>query len=66
LVGVFDSQESALRPILGEQPLESFTRQVEVETFSEGRDSLPDQALSFLSANREFAPRRVVTTQGNA
>ncbi len=66
LVGVFGSQEDALRPILGDLPLEWFTRQEEVETFAEGRDSLPDQPLSFLSANREFAPRRVVTTPGKA
>jgi CRISPR system Cascade subunit CasD len=66
LVGVFSSQEEALRPILGDHPLELFTRQADVEVFSEGRDSLPDSALSFLSANREFAPRRVVTTQGKA
>lgn len=66
LVGVFGSQEDALRPLLGDRPLEMFTRQEEAETFSGGRDSLPDQALSFLSANREFAPRRVVTTQGKA
>jgi len=66
LVGVFDSQESALRPILGDQPLNTFTRQEEVETFSEGRDSLSDQAVSFLSSNREFASRRVATTPGQA
>lgn len=64
LVGVFASEAEALRPVIGDQDLESFTRQVEVENFSEGRDSLPDQALSFLSVNREFAPRRVVTSQG--
>jgi CRISPR system Cascade subunit CasD len=66
LVGVFDSKEDALRPILADRPLESFTCQEEVVTFSDGRDSLPDQPVSFLSSNREFAPRRVVTTQGKA
>lgn len=66
LVGVFESREAALGSILGDQPLEAFTRQEEVETFSEGRDSLPDQAVSFLSSSREFTPRRVVATPGQA
>ena len=66
LVGVFPSREDALKPLLGEAPLKRFTRQEEVENFAEGRDSLPDQALSFLSPNREFAPRRVRTIPGIA
>jgi CRISPR system Cascade subunit CasD len=64
LVGVFPSQAEALKPLLGDSPLEQFTRQEEVETFADGRDSLPDQPLSFLSSKREFAPRRVRTIQG--
>lgn len=64
LVGVFASQAEALNPLLGDQPLEQFTRQEEVESFADGRDSLPDQPLSFLSSKREFAPRRVRTTPG--
>lgn len=66
LVGVFASQEDALKPILGEAALERFTRQEEVENFAEGRDSLPDQPLSFQSSNRAFAPRRVRTIPGTA
>lgn len=66
LVGLFASQADALRPLLGEAPLDRFTRQEEVENFAEGRDSLPDQPLSFLSSNREFAPRRVRTIPGIA
>jgi len=66
LVGVFDSQEEALKPILKGQPIEFFTRQEEVETFSDGLDSLQDQAVSFLSSNREFSPRRVRIIQGKA
>ena len=66
LVGLFASQADALRLLLGEAPLEHFTRQEEVENFAEGRDSLPDQPLSFLSSNREFAPRRVRTIPGLA
>ena len=64
LVGVFASQAEALKPLLGDQPLEQFTRQEEVQSFADGRDSLPDQPLSFLSSKREFAPRRVRTTPG--
>ncbi len=64
LVGVFPSQAEALKPLLGDRPLEEFTRQEEVESFADGRDSLPDQALSFLSSKREFAPRRVRPVPG--
>lgn len=66
LVGLFATQADALKPLLGNAPLERFTRQEEVEDFVEGRDSLPDQPLSFLSSNREFAPRRVKTIPGVA
>jgi CRISPR system Cascade subunit CasD len=64
LVGVFSSQAEALKPLLGDRPLEEFTRQEEVESFADGRDSLPDQPLSFLSSKREFAPRRIRTIPG--
>jgi CRISPR system Cascade subunit CasD len=64
LAGMFASQAEALKPLLGDQPLEQFTRQEEVESFADGRDSLPDQPLSFLSSNREFSLRRVRTTPG--
>lgn len=63
LVGVFSTRDDALLPLLGEIPLEQFTYQEEVESFLDGRDSLPDQPRSFLSSNREFAPRRVRTVQ---
>ena len=41
-------------------PLECFTHEREVDSFEMGNDSLPDQAESFLSASRQFAPRRVM------
>jgi CRISPR system Cascade subunit CasD len=63
-VGVFDSQEAALKPLLGDVPLERYAHQVEVASFADGRDSLSDQPRSFLSSNREFAPRRVRTVPG--
>lgn len=58
------SQKDAQRLLIGEKPLESFTRQEEVENFTEGRDSLPDTAVSFATERRIFSPRRVRTLQG--
>jgi CRISPR system Cascade subunit CasD len=64
LAGLKENREDALRLLIGEKPLESFTRQEEVETFIEGRDSLPDTAVSFAIERRLFSPRRVRTLQG--
>lgn len=64
LVGVFVSQEDALKPLLGDAPLDAFTRQEDAATFCDGRDSLPDQARCFHSSKREFAPRRVLNLPG--
>ena len=64
LVGTFSTQDDALRALIGDRSLDTFTRQEEVEEFADGKDSLPDQAVSFLSSRREFAPRRVKTIQG--
>ncbi len=64
LVGIFDTEESAFAPLIGEAPITKFTHQEDVESFAEGRDSLPDRAISFASGSREFAPRRVRTLQG--
>jgi len=58
------SRDEALRFIIGEKPLESYTRQEDVETFTDGRDSLPDVPLSFAIEKRLFSPRRVNTWQG--
>jgi CRISPR system Cascade subunit CasD len=60
LAGLRDRQEEALKLLIGEARLESFSRQEEVETFTEGRDSLPDQPVSFASDRRMFSPRRVL------
>jgi CRISPR system Cascade subunit CasD len=59
LAGLRDNREDALRLLIGGEPIESFTRQEEVEDFSEGRDSLPDQPISFDVERRAFSPRRV-------
>ena len=64
LAGLKKNRDDALRLLIGDKPLESFTHQVEVENFSEGRDSLPDVPLSFATERRLFVPRRVITFQG--
>jgi CRISPR system Cascade subunit CasD len=63
-VGLKGNRDDALHLLIGEKPLESFTRQEEVETFSEGRDTLPDAPVSFATERRLFSPRRVRTLQG--
>jgi CRISPR system Cascade subunit CasD len=64
LAGLYDSRTEALQLLIGEEPLKSFTRQEDAESFAEGRDSLPDQPVSFASDRRIFAPRRVRISQG--
>jgi CRISPR system Cascade subunit CasD len=59
-----ESRGDALCLLIGNEPLELFTRQEDVETFSEGRDSLPDTPVSFATERRLFSPRRVLTRQG--
>lgn len=63
LAGLKDNQDDALRLLIREKPLESFTRQEDVEDFAEGRDSLPDTPISFATDRRLFSPRRVRTWQ---
>ena len=65
LAGLTDDREQALRLLIGDEPLEAFTHQVEAESFSEGRDSMPDVPVSFAAEDRRFAPRRVKTIQGD-
>jgi CRISPR system Cascade subunit CasD len=64
LAGLKENRDDALRLLIGEKPLESFTRQEEVESFVEGHDSLPDTPVSFSTERRLFSPRRVKTLQG--
>ena len=56
MAGLRDSHTEALKLLIGEEPLESFTRQEDAESFAEGRDSLPDQPVSFASDRRMFRP----------
>jgi CRISPR system Cascade subunit CasD len=60
-----ENRNDVLRLLIGEKPLESFTRQEEVDNFAEGRDSLPDQPVSFATERRQFSPRRVRTLQAS-
>jgi CRISPR system Cascade subunit CasD len=61
--GVFDIEADALRILIGDVDLAAFTHQREVDTFESGGDTLPDQPVSFDSAQRAHAPRRVVTNE---
>ena len=63
LAGLREDRDEALRLLIGDRPLESFTRQKEVENFADGRDSLPDVPTSFATDGRSFSPRRVITLQ---
>ena len=64
LAGLRDSLEESLRLLIGNRPVESFTRQEEAVSFLEGTDSLPDQALCFALNRRLFAPRRIQQMRG--
>lgn len=59
LAGLKDERPEALSLLIGDKQLASFTRQEEVESFADGRDSLPDVPISFATEKRLFAPRRV-------
>lgn len=63
LRGVKDSKEEALTLLVGDLPLDNYTRQEDADGFSDGSDTLNDHALSFSSNERFFVPRRVATVQ---
>lgn len=63
LAGLRSDRGEALSLLIGTKPIDSFTRQEEVENFADGRDSLPDLPVSFASERRLFSPRRVKTWQ---
>lgn len=62
LAGLADSREEALRLLIGDDTIESFTRQEDVSSFVEGKDSLGDNPECFASGRRTFSPRRVAVT----
>lgn len=61
--GLRDIRDEALSLLIGGNSLDQYTRQVEVENFADGRDSLPDMPVSFAPDRRVFSPRRVKTWQ---
>lgn len=63
LAGLREDRDEALKLIPIDKPLESYIRQIEVENFADGKDSLPDVPVSFATEKRQFAPRRVKTWQ---
>ncbi len=63
LAGLKETESDALRLLIGENHPDFFTRQMEMQNFEEGRDSLPDTPVSFAPDRRLFSPRRVMTIQ---
>lgn len=61
---VKENRKDSLRFLIGENPIELFTRQIELDNFADGRDSLADAPISFATEHRLFSPRRVRTIQG--
>lgn len=57
--GMYLEEDQALHKLLQGQPLQRFTHQIEVDSFVEGKDSLPDQPVNFDIAKRTYFPRRV-------
>lgn len=62
-IGVYPIRNEALNKLLNNQPLEKFTHQVEVDSFVDGKDSLPDQPVSFDISKRIYSPRRVTKVE---
>ncbi|MBI5484562.1 MAG: type I-E CRISPR-associated protein Cas5/CasD [Deltaproteobacteria bacterium] len=63
LAGLRDNKDEAVKLLRLDKPLESYTRQEDVEIFADGRDSLSDAPVSFATDRRLFSPRRVITKQ---
>lgn len=61
LAGLKETESDALHLLIGDTRPDSFIRQMEIRNFEEGRDSLPDEPVSFASERRLFSPRRVLT-----
>jgi len=66
LAGISESADSAYKLLIGDESIEFYTRQVEVDDFADGIDSILDQAGTFDVDKRatEFSPRRVRLIQG--
>jgi len=62
--GVKSSREEAVTTAIGTCDLNSFASQEDAATFSEGSDSLQDNALCFDSEKRRFSARRIRMHRG--
>ncbi len=60
---IFNYQSDALQLILGDASLTDFVYQSEAESFMDGKDSIPDIAVSFAAEDRHFSPRRISVHQ---
>lgn len=65
LAGLKEDPQDALRLLIGEASLETFTRQVEAENLAEGRDAILDAPVSFEIGDRGFSPRRIRMVHAN-
>ena len=63
--GVFDTEEEALQSLIGQENLNGYTYQREVENFAEGVDSLMDTPVSFDIDQRAYVLRRVINGSDN-
>ena len=63
-VGIYNEINDAFMQVVGDTPIEHFTRQEDAESFGEGSDTISDVALSFAVEQRSYAPRRVKTVLG--
>jgi CRISPR system Cascade subunit CasD len=59
--GIFNTFEDALEKLTNERNLSTLTYQQDIDQFSDGKDTIPDVAQSFLSNHREFNVRRLTT-----
>ncbi|MCU0848438.1 MAG: type I-E CRISPR-associated protein Cas5/CasD [Spirochaetes bacterium] len=57
--GLFETEADAVKSLVGEKSISSFTRQMDVDDFKQGIDSLLDNAISFDSRKRQFVPHRI-------
>jgi len=55
--GVYDTESEALKVLIGDRSVESFTRQTDVSSFEDGTDSYSDVPESF--GSRKFTSRRI-------
>jgi CRISPR system Cascade subunit CasD len=66
---VYDTREGAERELIGDTPIEQFTRVEDVAVFADGTDSFADQPISYgqagsSSEGRAFSVRRVRVQPG--